>query len=503
MKMSDNVCSMDVLPYPEFKELSVHLTEVIVGTGSRHDIEGCVDESCTQCGDQKKYGSSEVSGYVVLVMNEGMRNAVKNIVIECAADFVVTPKLAVGNTSETVHPLWSEKQQNACDFSDLPGGTYDIPFSFTLPQNLPQSLELNSRHVSKGCMFKGTVEYNIKVTVINRSDDEDFKRLCFQHFAPFTRVFNKLNEYCTPPSVEGLPFNETFNFTKNKVKSMVSFPNGDFAINKGSLNLSLKLENQSSKVVKGVSTSLHQKLFTKNPETGITENQKYCVGQYKSDNAIPAKKVGCIGISFDLTVPYTGCATRAMTEVEKCAEENDINALKAVLCPTSYIESSYGIVNISYVVAITLKMKFGSDISFEVPVFISDYYGEEQEIDLFSKSSISGRHSIYSLDCSTGSGSVTSDDESDIDLAEEFVQVNTCENTRDSKDEVKPRIYRQKRARSRANSTKRALPSLRRSLFQSAFEMPPSYKDLGMASGSCTSDVVLPVYDEALQMKVL
>ena len=473
-----------------------------------------MDDDCSYCSDKNEYGSSVVSGFVKLGVKEGLRNCVKNIVIECCAEFRVVPRLGLSNTNATIHPLWSQKQQNACDFTELPGGEYEIPFSFSLPHSLPQTLELNSRHIKKGCFFAGKVEYFIKATVINSSDDPDFKRLCFQQLAPFTRISKNITRYST---LEGeSPRNKEHTITKNKVKATVSFLKPTLS-NRSAAKLILKVENGSSRSVKGISASLYQKIHSSsNEDERIYEKQSYLVSQYKSEDVIPSKKFGHINIALDVSCPSRGCASRFMDASEslKAKDERKQNSHSCfgaeedrLLSPNAIVESSYGKIQVSYFLSITIKMKFTTDILLETPVYMSDYLGDVNS-PVYESVSFLRSASIYTLAASVDGSEddfepETFDDE--WEYSEMNVELDSCINMRSSKGSNTSSstggMISRKRSRARTNSIKRGNFSMRKSVFGS-FEMPPHYNDLESIDFALEqSGSQLPLYSEALQMQ--
>eukprot|EP00126_Sphaerothecum_destruens_P002524 Sdes_comp15951_c0_seq1m5097 len=228
---NDNIIAAEgvisTLMYPEFENFSIHLT------------------------DSVKKSDNPLEGYVTLTLKEGFANCVKDVVVECCAIFCTN----FLNFPKQVYRLHTCLERGAAPFESggLPAGVYEFPFVFTLPSNLPPTLEFFET-TSYGYRSKSVISWSIKAFVIP-DPSSPLKRKIMRAKLPFQRLL-----FLAPSPHLALKVSQskTFTFSNHLPLTMhVSLPRDNFP--RGALiPIHIEMSNHSERTVYSLIVALKQ-----------------------------------------------------------------------------------------------------------------------------------------------------------------------------------------------------------------------------------------------------
>eukprot|EP00126_Sphaerothecum_destruens_P002283 Sdes_comp15723_c0_seq1m4759 len=319
-----------IVPYPEFEEFDIYLSESTF------------------------YDQEKVQGFARIVVKNFMANCVQDVVIECICDHIIYCE----NGTRYRDNLHLGLQRGGAPFESggIPGGEYEIPFAFELPEGLPPSMRTSNKRFAG---FYHEVKYQIRAYIVH-AQIETFPRAHVRTSIPFQRRFTSVsgeneegrNRVCT--LVRG---QKTFLFQAKKVLTMTAYcEKGEFQRGEP-ISFTVKIDNNSEKSVH--SLTITGKQCVKSTIVGVgTQIRKHRILNQKIFLKGQRGVVGR-GESFQREISVN--LSRLEFGVVVVPEN------KKLICPSSQVSTKSASAEISYYLNIHCNVSFGSDLLIKLP----------------------------------------------------------------------------------------------------------------------------------------
>ena len=314
-----------IVPYPEFEEFDIYLSDSVF------------------------YDDEKVEGFARVVVKNMMLNCVQDVVIECLCDHVLYAETGARHRDN----LFVGLQRGGAPFETggIPGGEYEIPFSFELPSDLPASLKTSNRRYGG---FYHEVKYQIRAYIVH-AQIETFPRAHVRTSMPFYRRYTRgFQPIGSPPVVTG---KKSFMFKSSKPLTM-TVELGSSVFERGMpIDVKVTISNESDKTIKSVSISSKQAVKSNIMQAG-SQGRKHKVLKETINLETPVKSGETMTNVFQV-VPSRLEASAVVTP------EN-----KSHLCPSASVNSKNGSSDISYYLKVHCNVSFGGDLVVKVPYTI-------------------------------------------------------------------------------------------------------------------------------------
>ena len=241
--MKSTVRALHSPPYDEYEKI-----EISFQTKHRDGMEACslcIDEehsSCT-CG--------VIWGNVQFILKDERKNHLRNIRVECMAEYEAKGVEGMGKGGGITRTLWRRVQQNPVGFEDLPGGLYDIPFEFHIPKNAPSSFKISNNKYGQH-----RVRYYLTASFLQNENDDN--RENFGIKSPFA-----YNPHTSISSCDAFAFSTSKEFvsklfSKRRFVVAASMQTPAVYIKKDPIRLRFDTKNMKSKRIESISSTLMQ-----------------------------------------------------------------------------------------------------------------------------------------------------------------------------------------------------------------------------------------------------
>eukprot|EP01135_Chromosphaera_perkinsii_P010723 Nk52_evm2s2209 gene=Nk52_evmTU2s2209 len=323
-----------IVPYPEFEEFDIYLTDSVF------------------------YDNESVSGFARVVVKNMMLNCVQDVVIECLCDHVIYSETGARHRDN----LFVGLQRGGAPFETggIPGGEYEIPFTFDLPEDLPASMKSSNRRYGG---FYHEVKYQIRAYIVH-AQIETFPRAHVRTSMPFHRRYTReMVNVEAAPTVTG---KKSFLFKSSKPLSM-TVELGSSVFEKGSpIDVKVTISNHSDKTIKSLCISSKQVVKSSILHSG-SQGRKNKVLKENINLEKPIKSGETATNTFQVEP----------TRLESSAVVTPEN--KTALCPSASVKSKNGSAEISYYLKVHCNVSFGSDLVVKVPFTVCEAKRENVE----------------------------------------------------------------------------------------------------------------------------
>ena len=340
-RVSENSSYVAAEAYPEFSEFKIHMAE-------------------------ETFRSDEpVEGYVTLGLKDGYENSVNDVVIECKGIFYVTFS---ATQMREVEQVYLSTQRGASPLNNggdsLASGTYDFPFSFRIPNEIPGTL-CAGEHYSDWNTDGGKLYFKIRAYVI---PDENSKLK--REILTISEYFNRVIVRHPTPSIQPHHFGSKKYLLGNSepLEAKVTLNQDSYFLGE-ELRIGVDVINNANVNVKGITVKVMQEMSTYAskrskafPSLGAGESKifrKFCLA--KEGTSIGKQDFVKGKFSF-----LTGLTPERTSSGCVCSDTS-----KTRLSSSTLIGHENGTVTVEYYVSVEIYVRLGNTLRVKVPFFMS------------------------------------------------------------------------------------------------------------------------------------
>eukprot|EP01135_Chromosphaera_perkinsii_P011774 Nk52_evm20s2496 gene=Nk52_evmTU20s2496 len=334
---------MKNIPYPEYKDFRIQMKDDVI------------------------VGDEPVEGFVKVELDDRLPNCLVDVVVELSA---VVSIVDVGNKSEAVK-LLEKTQRGASTFDSggLPGGVYEFPFMFQIPEELPASVLIVANALSS-FVYKVLVTYQIRAYILH-AENHILDRKCLR----MTHKFHRFLE-TKPDLTIDMPWvskKQDFLFHSGKYVDVSAKCLQNIFNRNDPLKLRIKVKNGSGKTISNITTQVRQIVTTqekkKNGELGKEIKEVYELEKDNFTAGCPIRPDAVYETILKCTTDFHQHYGPALHSGEgfKAGAEKPI-------APSTRLDMDCGIITVDYDCVVKFHVHLGNAIVIHLPFKLGDSY---------------------------------------------------------------------------------------------------------------------------------